>query len=168
MRRVVFILAALIALVLRTDPALAGEHVAGAIRISDLWARATPKGARTGSAYMTLTNTGSEADRLVGGTAEPSRAFELHRMSMDGGIMKMRAVSGGIAIGPGQTVQLEPGGYHAMLIDLKEALLSGQRFKGTLVFEKAGTVEVEYEIRAVGAGAGTAPAKGGHGGHHGK
>jgi len=168
MRRTDFVAAALIALTLWTGATRAGEHVAGPIKISDPWARATPKGARTGSAYMTLTNTGSEADRLVGGTADPAEAFELHRMSMDGGIMKMRAVGGGLVIGPGQTVRLEPGGYHVMLIDLKEALVSGRRFKGTLVFEKAGTVEVEYEIRGMGAEPGDTPATGGHGSHHGQ
>jgi copper(I)-binding protein len=70
------------------------------------------------------------------------------------GVMRMRALAKGIEIGPGQTVALKPGSYHLMLIDLKEPLVKGQKIKGTLVFEKAGSIEVEYVIEAIGADTG--------------
>jgi copper(I)-binding protein len=82
-------------------------------------------------------------------------------MTNEGGVMKMRPLSKGLVIPAGGTVKLEPGGYHLMLLKLKKPLTAGQRFKATLVFEKAGPVEVEFEVRAIGAGQ-----QKGHGGHH--
>ena len=73
-------------------------------------------------------------------------------MSMTDGVMKMRELGSGLEIKPGATVKLEPGGYHLMLLKLKKPLTAGHRFKATLVFEKAGPVEVEFEVRAMGEG----------------
>jgi copper(I)-binding protein len=157
------IFALVLAAAVWTCAASAHEYTVGAIKIDHPWARATPKGAKVGGAYMTLTNTGKEPDRLTGGTAVIAGKLELHEMITAGGIMKMRALAKGIEIGPGQTVALKPGSYHLMLIDLKEPLVKGQKIKGTLVFEKAGSVEVEYVIEAMGADTE------GHGSmHHGK
>ena len=69
---------------------------------------------------------------------------------MDGGVMKMRPLPNGIEIKPGQTVEFKPGSYHLMFVGLKEPFEKGKRVKGTLQFEKAGTVEVEYAVEAVG------------------
>ena len=66
--------------------------------------------------------------------------------------MRMKPVEGGLEIGPGATVELRPGGYHLMFMDLKEPLREGRTVKGTLVFEKAGTLEVEYVVRPIGGG----------------
>jgi copper(I)-binding protein len=88
---------------------------------------------------------------LIGGSLSIGR-LEIHEMSMDRGVMKMRARPQGIAIAPGATVTLEPGGYHLMFQNLTRPLVKGERVKGTLVFEKAGTIEVEYEVRAIGSG----------------
>ncbi len=72
-------------------------------------------------------------------------------MTMEGGVMKMRPVEGGLEIKPGETVTLQPGGYHMMLVDLKHPLEAGQDVKATLKFDKAGTVDVDYPIAAIGA-----------------
>lgn len=148
-----------IALVLSAGSALAHDYKAGSLDIQHPWARATPKGAAVAGGYMTIVNKGATADRLVGGTAAFAGRFEIHEMSMEGGVMRMRHLSKGLEIAPGQTVELKPGSYHLMFMSLKQPLVEGQRAKGTLVFEKAGTVEVEFAVEAIGA------APGGHHGH---
>jgi len=125
-------------------------------RIGDLivetpWARATPAGAKVGGAYLKITNNGTQADRLVGGSLAGARDVEVHEMSMSNNVMKMRHLKDGLEIKPGQTVELKPGGYHLMLTGLSDALKQGQKLKGSLTFEKAGTVEVEYSVAPIGA-----------------
>lgn len=143
------LLAAVLALVVNT--ASAHEYKAGSIEIKHPWARATPKGATIGGGYMKLVNSGTTADRLIGGTNADSEKFEIHEMSMDNGVMKMRPLPNGIEIKPGETVELKPGGYHLMFVGLKEPFEKGKRVKGTLRFEKAGKVDVEYVVEAIGA-----------------
>ena len=121
------------------------------------WARVTPGGAKVGGAYLKITNTGTEADRLVGGTLPVAAAVEVHEMSMTDGVMKMRKLDKGLEIKPGQTVELKPGGYHIMFTGLSEGLKQGQPVKGTLQFEKAGSVEIEYRVAPIGAQSGDAP-----------
>src|SRR5579872_1429998 len=82
-------------------PAQAADVVAGTLKISAPWARATPKGASVGGAYMTITNTGTTLDNLIGGSTALASRFEVHEMTMDKGIMKMRPVGGGLEIKPG-------------------------------------------------------------------
>jgi copper(I)-binding protein len=77
-------------------------------------------------------------------------------MSMADNVMRMRELENGLAIKPGETVELKPGGQHLMFFDLKQPLKEGQSVKGTLVFEKAGTVEVEYGVRSLAARVGEA------------
>jgi hypothetical protein len=127
----------------------------GALTIDQPWSRATPAGASVGGGYLRITNTGQESDRLVGGSFPGASRVEVHEMSMDGDIMRMKPVQGGLEIKPGATVELKPGAGHLMFMDLKEPLKEGQTVKGTLVFEKAGTVAVEYAVRGIG---GAAPA----------
>ena len=126
----------------------------GPLVIAAPWARATPGGAKVGGAYLKITNTGAEADRLIGGSLPIAAAVEVHEMSMTDGIMKMRKLENGLEIKPGQTVELKPGGYHIMFTGLREGLKQGQPVKGTLRFEKAGTVEVEYRVAPIGAQSG--------------
>jgi len=140
------------ALTLAAGPAVAENYKVGSIEIEQPWARATPKGATIGAAYMKLTNTGSEPDRLVGGSVAFARRFELHSMTMEQGVMKMREVKDGLEIKPGETVELKPGGYHVMFVDLKEPLKQGEDVTVTLKFAKAGTIEVKYPVAATGAG----------------
>ena len=102
---------------------------------------------------MKITNNGKEPDRLIGGTVPFASRFEVHEMAVEGGMMKMRQLSKGLEIKPGETVELKPGGYHVMFMDLTSGLKEGEAMKGTLVFEKAGTVEVEYRVGPIGGGA---------------
>ncbi|MFA6266909.1 MAG: copper chaperone PCu(A)C [Pseudolabrys sp.] len=131
------------------SPAMA--QTAGSLKIDHPWARATPKGAPVGGGYLTITNTGSAPDRLVGGSVGISSGFEVHEMTMDNGIMKMRMLANGIEIKPGETVTLKPSGYHLMFTGLKEQLKQGDSFKGTLQFEKAGKVDVEFKVESMAA-----------------
>ena len=144
-------------------PAQAADVTAGSLKISAPWARATPKGASVGGGYMTITNTGTAPDRLIGGSTGVSSKFELHEMSMDKGVMKMRPLGNGLEIKPGQTVELKPGGYHVMFVGMKEQLKPGEHFKATLEFAKAGKVDVDFTVEGLGAthGGGAAPAMGG-------
>ena len=89
-------------------------------------------------------------DRLVGGTSDVSNRLEIHEMSMDGGVMKMRPAAG-LDIKPGQTVEFKPGGYHMMFVGLKRPLEQGQHVKATLRFEKAGDVAVDFTVKGIGA-----------------
>lgn len=132
---------------------------AGALTIAGPWIRATPGGAKIAGGYMTITNTGKDADRLTGGSLAAAGRFEVHEMSMDNGVMKMRHLPKGLEIKPGESVELKPGGYHLMFMDLKQGLKEGDTIKGTLVFEKAGKIDVEYSIGPIGGGA---PKAGGH------
>lgn len=126
----------------------------GPLVIEAPWTRATPGGAQVGGAYLKITNTGAEADRLVGGSLPIATAVEVHEMSMTDGVMKMRKLERGLEIKPGQTVELKPGGYHLMFTGLRQALQQGRPVKGTLQFEKAGSVEVEYRVEPIGARSG--------------
>jgi copper(I)-binding protein len=160
---------------LATTLAPAQEYSAGAIKISKVWTREIPAGAKVGAGFMTITNTGKEPDILIAGTVPFARKFEVHEMSMEGGMMKMRRLEPGLVIKPGATVVLKPGSFHLMLLDVGEGPKRGTPVKGTLIFEKAGTIEVEYGVEPVGArepGQGgaagpkdTKPKGGSHGSH---
>ena len=123
----------------------------GSIVIEAPWARATPAGARVGGGYLKITNTGKQPDWLVGGSLPVAAGVEVHEMKMAGGVMKMRRLEKGLEIEPGKTVELKPGGYHLMFMGLREGLKDKQTIKGTLVFKKAGSVEVEYQVAPIGA-----------------
>jgi copper(I)-binding protein len=123
----------------------------GSVMIEQPWARATPGGAKVAAGYMKIVNNGAQADRLIGGSLPQAGRFEVHEMKMVNGVMEMRPIPGGLEIASGQTVELKPGGYHVMFMDLQQPLKQGERLKGQLRFEKAGVVEVEYQVEAVGA-----------------
>lgn len=131
--------------------ALAHDYKAGVLKIGHPWTRATPNGASVGGGYLTIENTGPDADKLVGGTLAGAGRVEVHRMSMEGSVMKMAPVEGGLVIKPNETVSLKPGGYHLMFLDLKGQLKKGEMLKGSLEFEKAGKVEVEFEVESIAA-----------------
>jgi uncharacterized protein YcnI len=129
---------------------------AGSLTLEQPWSRATPGGAKVGGGYLRITNTGTVPDRLTGGSLPLASKVEVHEMRLEGDVMRMKAVEGGLEIKPGATVELKPGGLHLMFVDLKEPLKEGQVLKGTLTFDKAGPVEVEYTVRGMG---GAAPAE---------
>jgi copper(I)-binding protein len=132
-------------------PAVAHEYNVGSLHIGHPWSRATPKSATIGAGYLKITNNGTAPDRLIGGSSEAAKSFELHVMSMENGVMKMRPVEGGIEIKPGETVEFKPESYHVMFVGLKEPLVQGHRVKATLEFAKAGKVAVEFVIESIGA-----------------
>jgi len=137
-----------------TSSAQAEDYKAGALQILQPWTRATPKGAQVAGGYLKITNTGTTPDRLTGGSTELAKRFEIHEMSMDGGVMRMREVKEGVAVAPGATVELRPGGYHIMMMNLARPLGKGEKVKATLTFEKAGKVDVEFDVQALGGAKG--------------
>ena len=126
-------------------------YKAGSLVIETPWTRATPGKSTVGAGFMKITNTGKEPDRLIGGSAEIAKSFEVHEMSMAGDVMKMRRLDKGLEIKPGQSVELKPSSYHIMFMGLQRPLKQDETIKGTLVFERAGTVAVEYGVRPLGA-----------------
>ncbi len=142
---------------------LAHDYKIADIRVDHPWSRATPDGARVAAGYLVVANDGAEADRLIAVTAEIAGRAEIHEMTVDAkGVMTMRPV-GGVEVPAGGEVALEPGGYHIMFMDLQQAPKEGERFAGTLTFEKAGTVDIEFAVDAMGGGS-AHDAHGGHGG----
>jgi periplasmic copper chaperone A len=131
--------------------ASAQTYTVGSLKIEQPWARATPGGAKVGGGYLTITNTGTTPDRLLGGSLPQAGRFEVHEMKMVGGMMQMREVKGGLEIRPGQKVELKPGGYHIMFMNLHAPFKQGDKLKGQLRFEKAGTVNVEFKVEGIGA-----------------
>ena len=130
--------------------ASADDYKLGALEIGHPWSRALPKGATVAAGYVKIKNTGTEPDRLVGGSTPVAGRFEIHEMSMDKGVMKMRPLPAGVEIKPGQTVELKPGATHIMMMDVKQPIERGKPFKGSLVFEKAGAVDVDFSVETVG------------------
>ena len=131
--------------------ALAEGVKAGDLVITQTWARATPGGAKVGGAYLTIENKGATADRLIGGSADIAGKVEVHQMATRNGVMTMRPLDSGLTIDPGKTVKLAPGGYHLMMFDLKSPLKQGDKVPVTLDFEKAGKVELSFDVQGVGA-----------------
>ena len=143
-------IAAALALSLIAAPALAQDIKAGDLTIEKPWARATPKGADVGAAYLEIRNGGGEADKLTGGSADFANV-EIHQMSMQGNVMQMREVKDGLAIPAHGDVKLAPGGYHIMLMGLKAPLKQGDSFPLTLRFEHAAPMTVTVNVEAIGA-----------------
>jgi len=132
--------------------ALAGEAVqAGDLKLETPWTRATPPNAMVGGGYLTITNTGSEPDRLIAAASPIAAKVEIHDMKVENGIMTMRPVSGGLVIPAGETVTLAPGGLHVMFVKLTGPMKQGERVAATLTFEKAGAVEIMFPVAAIGA-----------------
>lgn len=150
---------ATVMMVLSANPASAHDYTLGTLKIGHPWTRATPGGARVAGGYLTVENTGSVADRLLGGTMEFADHVEIHEMSMADNIMRMRELPKGLEIAAGSKVEFKPGGYHVMFMQLKQPLKQGDKVKATLVFEKAGTVDVVFNVDSVAAKSST---DGGH------
>ena len=141
-------------LALLSAPAPAQEVKAGDLVITQPWSRATPGGAKIAGGFLTIENKGAAPDRLIGGSGDFAGKVEIHEMAVNNGVMTMRPLDKGLAI--------EPGGYHLMLMDLKNPLKQGEKVPLTLEFEKAGKVTVSLDVQGVGA---KAPAGGAASGH---
>ena len=139
-----------LALAASATPTFAQEFKAGDVVVEKPWARATPKGAEVGGAYMTIENNGATPDRLTGGSVDFA-TVEIHEMKSENGVMEMREVPGGLDIPAHGSVGLAPSGYHLMFTHLAHPLTTGDTVKATLNFEHAGPVEVEFKVLGVGA-----------------
>jgi len=131
--------------------ALAQDFKKDDLVISHPWTRATPEGATVGAGYLTVTNNGKSADRLTGGTFDGAEKVEIHEMKMTGDTMTMRRLPDGVVINPGETAAFAPGSSHLMFRGLKAPIAAGANIKGTLTFEKAGSVDVDYKVEAPGS-----------------
>ena len=100
--------------------------------------------------FMTITNTGTQDDRLVKASSDISSSVQIHDMKMVGDVMKMEELPDGIVIPAGGSVKLKPKSLHIMFMGLKRQVIEGEEFSGTLTFEKAGTVNIDYEVAAPG------------------
>jgi len=115
--------------------------------IDNPYSRATVTNQRSGGAYVTIENKGKNADKLVGASSPVAKTVEIHTMTMDGNVMKMREV-GQIEIPAAGRIEMKPGdGYHLMLMGLQQPLKPGDSFPMTLVFEKAGKTEVTVKVQ---------------------
>ena len=135
---------------------------AGDIAVTGAFTRATLPGAKAAGGFMTIVNAGAEGDRLVGASTKTAKTTEIHEMKMEGDMMKMRALSEGIDIPAGGTVELAPGGYHVMMMGLVQPLYEKACVEVILNFETAGELPVMLNVAAPDAKA----APGGHEGHH--
>ena len=124
---------------------------AGQLLIEQAWTRATPGGAKVGAGYMSIINHGNAADRLIAGESEIAERVEIHTMTMENGVMRMRQLKEGLVLAPKSITELKPGGYHLMLIGLKKAIKQGDSIALQLTFEKAGTVDLTLAAAAIGA-----------------
>lgn len=145
------ILAALVASV--AVPAVAHDYKLGTLEISHPWTRATPPTAQAGGGFLTITNKGTAADRLLAARSALSDKVEVHEMKMDGNVMRMRELEKGLEIPAGATVMLKPGGFHIMFMGLKAPFAKDAKVPVTLVFEKAGSIDIQLDVEALGASA---------------
>jgi copper(I)-binding protein len=143
-------LAAALVLVLFLSSEARAQASSNTITVEQAWARATPSGALTGAAYMTLINKGASADRLLSATTPMADHVQFHKQTEDNGVSRMREVKA-VELEPGTKVIFKPGEMHMMIVGIKQPLKEGQTFPLTLQFEKAGHVDVNVPIEKVGA-----------------
>lgn len=154
MKKLTTFIAGLLFTGLITAVAAANDIKVGDIDIAHPHARAMVPGAKVGGGYLKLTNTGSTDDKLVSITSDRAATTEVHQMSVNNGVMTMRSVAGGLVIPAGQTVELKPGGFHVMFMDVEKPFKEGEMIKATLTFEKAGSVDVEFDVGSAGGAGG--------------
>lgn len=135
----------LIALAMQFFAAIAtGLAMAGPIKVENAFTRPTLGGASVAVGYMTLTNTGKTDDWLESVTSDISATSEIHETKMENGMMEMRELPKGLALPAGSTVSFKPGAYHIMFVGIKHAVKPGDTIHATLIFDKAGKVEVDF------------------------
>ncbi|TFL18104.1 copper chaperone PCu(A)C [Jannaschia formosa] len=132
--------------------AVAHDYTLGDLTIGHPFAFATPPNAPVAGGYLTITNAGTADDRLVAVRAAPEVAgmIQIHEMRMDGEVMRMSETEGGLPLPAGETVTLEQGGLHLMFMQLPAGFEEGATIPATLVFERAGEVEVDFAVEPRG------------------
>jgi copper(I)-binding protein len=146
--------AAATAALLAAVPIAAQDYKLGTLTVTRAWTRQTAPSQSVGGGFLTVANGGKAADRLVAATSPASARVELHTMSMEGGVMRMRQVTGGLDVPAGGRLELKPGGYHLMLIGLKKPLVRGTTVPVTLQFQRAGKVTVQLKVESISYGGG--------------
>ncbi|MBU0587079.1 MAG: copper chaperone PCu(A)C [Gammaproteobacteria bacterium] len=121
-----------------------GSLYAQTVEVKDAWVRASVPSQKATGAFMKIT--AKEDAKLVAASSPVAGVVEVHEMKMEGDVMKMRAVAGGLDLPAGKTVELKSGGYHVMMMDLKTALKKGSSVPLTLVFKDAKGVESKVEL----------------------
>jgi len=139
-----------LALLLSAFAAIAAE---GGIRVESAWARATPAVAPVAAGYLVVVNDGAAPDRLLRIDSAIAQRVEMHQTTREDGVLRMRRIEGGAVIPAHGRLEFAPGGSHLMLIGPKHPLVAGEHFEATLVFERAGTRKVRFEVRDVDGGA---------------
>jgi len=122
------------------------EAPAAGVTVQDAWAAPTPGGVTVSAGYLTIANTGAEADALIGASSPRAGRVEIHEMAMDGDVMRMRPVER-LEAPAGGSVALAPGGTHLMFFDVTAPFAEGESVAVTLTFEHAGEVAVELPVR---------------------
>ncbi len=123
----------------------------GSLTITQPWSREAPSAAKTAGGYMKIKNEGTVADRLISVETPYANLAEIHEMRNGNTIMTMQKLEAGLEIKPGETIEFAPGGYHIMFMGVKNPVKAGSNFSATLVFEKAGRVDVNFNVQALGA-----------------
>ena len=145
------VVAGIVALMLPFGQAAAAEFKLDSLVIGNPWARATPKGATIGGGYLDIKNNGTAPDRLLRGSVSVAKRFQIHGTTTEDGVAKMREITAGVEIRPGETIKFEPDASHFMFVNLMQPLHEGETVRGTLTFERAGVIEIEYAVAGVGA-----------------
>lgn len=141
--------AALLAASLPSAAVLAHGYKSGAISIAHPWSRQTAPGQTVGGGFLVITNAGGKEDRLISATSPAAAEVQLHTMSMDGGVMRMRQVTDGLPVPAHGKLELKPGGFHVMFIGLKAPFTLGAKIPATLTFKRAGKVKVAFAVEPV-------------------
>ena len=149
-RQIAFASALTLAAIIGIAKSDAHEIRLGSLVIHHPWSRQSPAAADVAAGFMSITNPGTQDDRLVSASSEISKTAQIHDMKMEGDVMKMKELPDGVVIPAGATVKFKPKSLHLMFIGLKQQVMEGEEFSGTLTFEKAGTVTVDYEVAAPG------------------
>ncbi len=136
--------------------AMAGDYQVGNIKLDDLWVRASVPGQVNGAGYLEIDNKGSVEDKLIAVESAASKRIELHTIINENGVAKMREVQGGIPISPKGKTNLKPGGYHVMFIQLNGPFKVGEKVDAVMKFEKAGVVNVQFNVKPATYNPGTA------------
>ena len=139
-----------IALGLLSGASIAHEYQLKSLGIEHPFTRATPPGAKSGGAFFVVANAGATPDRLIGVASPVAGSAEMHQMAVEAGVMKMRAVRA-LEVPPGGKLELKPGGYHVMLLDLKQPLKVGDKVPLKLTFQNAGSIDVSVDVEAMGS-----------------
>jgi len=137
-------------LLLHAGMSWAHNHEKGDIQVRHPWSRATAPGAKVAAGYMEIRNNGTQRDRLLSASTATAKRVEMHVTQRDGEVLKMREVKA-FDIPARERFTLGPGGAHLMLVDLVQPLKKGERFAMTLRFERAGEIEVQFEVQEIGA-----------------